>query len=84
MISLIVDTSVNFYVQIMGHKRFLLLPPSAHRSLYLFPRLHYHARRSQVNFHDVDLSKYPLIKEIPKAFEVHIFCHVNCKITPLT
>lgn len=42
----------NFYTQVVGHKRFLMFPPSNFWALYLFPPAHPASRASQVNFND--------------------------------
>lgn len=43
------DWSHNFYVLLQGRKRFVLFPPSAASDLYLFPFLHPHATKSQID-----------------------------------
>ncbi len=41
------DYSHNFYVVLSGQKRFVMFPPSS--DVYLFPFLHPHATKSQIN-----------------------------------
>ena len=55
----------NAYVQVRGQKHFVLLPPSAWESVYLFPRLHPSSRMSQVEWTQVDHD------EFPKACQAH-------------
>ena len=43
------DVAHNVFVQLHGEKRFELRPPSAHRSLHVFPDAHPRARKSQVS-----------------------------------
>ena len=43
------DAAHNVYLNLMGHKRFLLLPPEATPLLYPFPRLHPSTRQSQLD-----------------------------------
>ena len=38
----------NFFIQVKGRKQFVLFSPSDWHGLYLFPKHHPHARRSQV------------------------------------
>jgi len=42
------DDSHNCYAQLIGRKRFWLLPPEAHHSLHLYPQVHPSERQSQV------------------------------------
>jgi hypothetical protein len=51
------DQVHNFYVQIYGVKRFLLLPPSASEDIYIFPKLHPNARQSRINFNEPDVKE---------------------------
>eukprot|EP01090_Pellita_catalonica_P010852 TRINITY_DN222_c0_g1_i2.p1 TRINITY_DN222_c0_g1~~TRINITY_DN222_c0_g1_i2.p1 ORF type:complete len:269 (-),score=31.37 TRINITY_DN222_c0_g1_i2:317-1123(-) len=53
------DWSHNFHVQIKGRKQFLLFPPSQWRYLYLYPFLHPHGTKCQVNPDDVDFARFP-------------------------
>ncbi len=53
------DTNYNFHVQIDGHKNFLLFPPETMQHVYLFPRIHPHFRRSQVNLDAIDADRFP-------------------------
>lgn len=65
------DTSDNFFVQVTGHKRFLLFPPSSSRALYLFPYLHPMHQSSQVDLLRPDLAEFPLFREA-HALEVRL------------
>ena len=43
------DAAHNIYCQLVGRKRFLLLPPEETSSLYAYPRLHPSTRQSQID-----------------------------------
>ncbi len=58
------DVVDNFYVQFYGRKRFVLFPPTSHRSLYVYPRNHPHTRQSQVDFSSPDLYKFKLLRPV--------------------
>lgn len=64
------DLDENFHLQILGNKRFLLVPPSQHEKLYLYPRIHPSYRRSQADLEAVDLERYPRFAEVEGALEV--------------
>jgi ribosomal protein L16 Arg81 hydroxylase len=53
------DTNFNFHVQIDGHKHFVLFPPAAMHKVHMFPRIHPHFRRSQVNLDAIDPTQFP-------------------------
>lgn len=53
------DPFDNTFVQIYGTKRFLLFPPRFATSAYLYPRLHFRHRQSQVNLNDPDRIRFP-------------------------
>ncbi|KAJ1500730.1 hypothetical protein HMI54_010592, partial [Coelomomyces lativittatus] len=59
------DSLYNFFIQLHGHKTFLLSPPSAYNSLYLYPTIHPSYRQSQVDFERVDSTKFPKFHDIP-------------------
>lgn len=44
------DTYHNFYLQVLGRKRFRLLPPDVWRNLTLFPAVHPSVRQSQLEW----------------------------------
>ena len=48
------DTSHNFYVQIQGRKKFVLLPPEAHLQTKLYPSLHARYRHGQISSSDLE------------------------------
>jgi hypothetical protein len=64
------DRSHNFFVQVVGTKRWLLYPPSSWTMLYLFPSLHPHYHQTQVDYDDPDLQAYPFFSYLRPAFEV--------------
>jgi hypothetical protein len=53
------DVAHNVYAQIVGRKRFVLLPPEEGSSLYMHPRLHPSTRQSQIDLRDVEPSDFP-------------------------
>jgi len=73
------DAVHNFYIQFHGTKRFVLFPPSAALSLYLFPKWHHNARQSQIDLfriqhahihaHTGGIDKY--IKQFPLFANEH-------------
>jgi hypothetical protein len=58
------DQDHNFYVQVSGTKRFTLIPPWEYKKLYMYPRVHPHWHKSQVDFDNPDFEKFPLFKEV--------------------
>lgn len=58
------DQDHNFYVQVSGTKRFTLIPPWEYRKLYMYPRVHPHWHKSQVNFDRPDFAKFPLFADV--------------------
>ena len=54
------DQDFNFFVQLIGEKRFTLWPPSQHELLSVFPRIHPLWHKSRINFRAPDLIKFPL------------------------
>lgn len=50
------DAVHNFYIQIHGHKRFMLFPPTSVRQLYPHPVLHPNGRQTQINIDEPDSS----------------------------
>ena len=53
------DQDFNFFVQLVGEKRFTLWSPSQHEMMYVFPRTHPLWHKSRVNFKAPDLSRFP-------------------------
>jgi len=53
------DQDYNFFVQLVGEKRFTLWSPEQHELMYSYPRVHPLWHKSRVNFRDVDLLKFP-------------------------
>jgi hypothetical protein len=49
LISVHYDLFRNFFIQIIGHKKVIVFPPSQWEQLYLFPILHPGGRSAQVN-----------------------------------
>jgi hypothetical protein len=62
------DISHNFYAQLNGKKRFILLAPDQAKNLYLYPALHPGAQQSQVRFENPDYQTFPRFKQA-KALE---------------
>ena len=53
------DQDFNFFVQLVGEKRFTLWAPSQHELLYVYPRIHPLWHKSRINFRAPDISKFP-------------------------
>lgn len=53
------DQDYNFFVQLMGKKRFTLWSPVQHELMYVYPRVHPMWHKSRVNYRAVDLEKFP-------------------------
>jgi hypothetical protein len=68
------DTDFNFNLQVTGKKRFLLLPPSFHNRVHVFPRPHQNHRRSQIdwstNANDASWALAEQLANEPGAVEV--------------
>eukprot|EP01102_Stenamoeba_stenopodia_P012563 TRINITY_DN3986_c0_g1_i3.p1 TRINITY_DN3986_c0_g1~~TRINITY_DN3986_c0_g1_i3.p1 ORF type:complete len:383 (-),score=81.53 TRINITY_DN3986_c0_g1_i3:603-1607(-) len=64
------DLDENFHLQITGNKRFLLVPPSEHNKLYLYPRTHPSYRRSMADLDAIDENKFPDMSKVKGAVEV--------------
>lgn len=58
------DQDHNFYVQVSGTKRFVLIPPWEYKKLYMYPRTHPHWHKSQVDFDAPDFEKFPLFRDV--------------------
>jgi ribosomal protein L16 Arg81 hydroxylase len=59
------DSLHNLYVQLYGHKTFVLSPPYAVEKLYLYPSLHPSFRQSQVDFEHPDHGLFPNFHDVP-------------------
>jgi hypoxia-inducible factor 1-alpha inhibitor (HIF hydroxylase) len=78
------DRSHNFFVQIYGTKRWILVPPSQWENIYLYPGtkkfldkflmkisvLHPHYHQSQIDWDDVNLKNFPNFSQT-EAYEVY-------------
>lgn len=53
------DQDYNFFVQLIGEKRFTLWSPSQHELLSVFPRVHPMWHKSQINFRHPDIQRFP-------------------------
>ena len=53
------DQDYNFFVQLVGKKRFTLWSPLQHDLMYVYPRVHPMWHKSRVNHRAVDLEKFP-------------------------
>ena len=53
------DQDFNFFVQLVGKKRFTLWPSSQHELMYIYPRVHPLWHKSRVNFRAPDTTRYP-------------------------
>lgn len=60
------DVAHNFFIQIYGRKKFLLLEPTSWKFLYLYPSLHPSYRQSQLNF-DAEITN--LKSQPPQNFQ---------------
>lgn len=58
------DVTHNCFVQLHGTKRFRLAPPTAARSMYLFPAAHPNARQSQATDPTTADSRFPLASSV--------------------
>lgn len=53
------DSDHNFFIHMLGTKRFIVFPPSEYENLYMYSRLHPKWHKSQVNFDAPDLDRFP-------------------------
>lgn len=53
------DQDYNFFIQLVGKKRFTLWSSVQHELMYVYPRVHPMWHKSQVNYRAVDLDKFP-------------------------
>jgi len=58
------DPFENVFLQLVGSKRFVLLPPKHHNNVYLFPKIHAGHRRAQVNLNALDTLSFPKSKQL--------------------
>lgn len=54
------DQDYNFFVQLVGRKRFTLWSPLQHELMYVYPRIHPMWHKSRVNYRAVDLEEFPV------------------------
>jgi hypothetical protein len=57
----------NFYQQVIGRKRFLLIAPSAHAKLALYPAIHPAHRSAQLRVRTVNSAEPPIDSEATSA-----------------
>ena len=62
------DQDHNFYVQVAGTKRFILVPPWETPNMHPYPHIHPRSHKSQVNFDKPDLSKTPNYENIKESY----------------
>lgn len=53
------DQDFNFFVQLIGRKRFTLWPPSQHELMYPYPRVHPLWHKSRINYRAPDIAQFP-------------------------
>lgn len=58
------DQDHNFFVQVVGTKRFILFPPWEHDNLYPYPWIHPFGHKSQVHFDHPDIENLPNYKNV--------------------
>jgi hypothetical protein len=58
------DQDHNFFAQIVGQKRFTLVPASSFRDMSLFPRLHPLWHKSQIHKRCPNLETFPAYKNV--------------------
>ncbi len=63
------DMDHNFFVHVVGKKRFVLYPPWEWEKMFPFPRIHPQWHKSQVSFDFPNLKKTPDYK-LATAYEV--------------
>jgi len=62
------DIQYNFFTQIYGRKRFILMPPEAWERVYLYPYLHPGSQQAQIDLNRPDSTRFPDYQDI-HAFE---------------
>jgi Cupin-like domain len=58
------DQDYNFFVQLVGEKQFLLVPPEYHEHMYMFPRIHPLWHKSQVDPINTPIEDFPMYTHI--------------------
>lgn len=76
------DTSHNLHTVIRGHKKFLLLPPSAYKYLKLYPSLHTFYRQTQVDILNLTQSEFRELLFQTSFLEVVLERHETLYIPP--
>lgn len=64
------DQDHNFYVQISGSKRFVLIPPWEISKIYPFPQTHPKNHKSQVDFDKLNFTSTPKLQK----YKYYICC----------
>jgi len=62
------DQDHNFYVQVAGTKRFILIPPWETPNMHLFPQIHPRNHKSQVDFDHPDFTTTPNYAHVNEAY----------------
>ena len=65
------DQDYNFFVQLVGKKRFTLWSSSQHELMYMYPRIHPMWHKSRVNYRAVDLFEFPAFSQT-KALQIEL------------
>jgi hypothetical protein len=65
------DAAHNVYVQLFGHKRFLLFPSNVSHMLYCHSRLHPSTRSSHINVRSVAAHRFPAFEQAMDAQTLH-------------
>jgi len=62
------DQDHNFYVQVAGTKRFILIPPWETPNMHLYPQIHPRNHKSQVDFDRPDFKTTPNYANVSEAY----------------
>lgn len=62
------DQDHNFYVQVAGTKRFMLVPPWEYKAMHLFPQIHPRNHKSQVDFDHPDFGTTPNYQNLSEIY----------------
>lgn len=62
------DQDHNFYVQVTGTKRFVLIPPWESEKMHPYPQIHPRNHKAQVDFDRPNFEKTPLYSSIKEAY----------------
>ena len=65
------DQDFNFFVQLVGEKRFTLWSPSQHELLSVYPRVHPMWHKSRINMMAPDTNRFPLFSQ-SRALQVTV------------